>query len=332
MALKPPHAQGIPPGEAGSVQGGGGGGMLGSPIPGLQGELGGWRGGGGNASSSAASPSEVLAGSFAESNLKCVCFKQLLPNPPHRFWGAPLPGKGSRARRPWCRRCRRDAGGLGAGRLDPSLCPGAGGHELPSASTGKQVGVIWPASSLTSPALAPPPAASRPPPHGPRAGAPAAFPGCPPLQAEPRAAPVSSRGAPHCRTPKQPQYRCKQEGTQPWVLDLAQERSGARMGGTDSTPPFHPRAWGQLQQDPHVSPQSNAATPGTDPLSVPSPPLRPPPVRDPRPGTGWSQAASPHQPCPPPPVPRLTQRYTSLFINNIKYTRCFLLFSLNRLL
>lgn len=103
-------------------------------------------------------------------------------------------------------------------------------------------------------------------------------------------------------------------------------------GGDGLHPPFHPRAWGQLQQEPEVSPQSKAATPGTDPLSVPSPPLRHPPSRDPRAGTGWSQAASPHQPRPPPPVPRLTQCYTSLFINNIKYTRCFLLFSLNRLL
>lgn len=117
------------------------------------------------------------------------------------------------------------------------------------------------------------------------------------------------------------------------------EHPGATMGeegGTTLSPhlPAWPRVWGQLQQDPHVPPP-----PVLSPMQqhwgwIPSPPPHPemsphPPIRDPG---GGAQAASPHHPPPRTPPHQLTQCYTSLFINNIKYTSCFLLFSLNRLL
>lgn len=52
----------------------------------------------------------------------------------------------------------------------------------------------------------------------------------------------------------------------------------------------------------------------------------PPSSKDPRAAVG-----SRYVPPPTPTSPTLTQRYASPFINNIKYTSCFLLFSLNRL-
>lgn len=80
-------------------------------------------GGGGNASSSAASPSKVLAGSLAKSSLKCVCVKQLLPDPPHGFQGGPAARKGTpvpRAPRPSNGRGMQAGWGGKEGQIHPS--------------------------------------------------------------------------------------------------------------------------------------------------------------------------------------------------------------------